>query len=326
MSYSAAAQSQAGVLGSTLRPTSVSVLAEYVLWSEFDTTSKKYHLMLYRAGIASRLPVPGRPVPFDASLGTDRRGSKTIVYSHCRREPRERIDAQPSLPAMATGRGCDLYAYRLSSRQGAESRVHLAGSTGMDEVLPTLWRGKFVVVRTPRRSGRKGVVPTLVRVQPGQQDTLPSPDGVVGRDLGGDYVRSVPFTGPGPISVRYRRGRVTYTWGVLPRGNRCAGGTDPQQRIDAVEYQARTWAHGRTRILDRTCTHGKTRFLGAAQAGETFGLLVVDALNRNEVRQLNPPMTPARIPLDGPATSIDSDGEEFVVVVREGSVYTIRSV
>src|SRR6478735_5084400 len=132
----------------TSRPTPVSAYAGSLIWSRYDAALGAYRLMETHASPAgaqtTALPVPPRAVPFDADIGPDAEGAPTVVYSRCTIEPQlaGTVLAGPAgMPVWATGRGCDIYRYRLGA--AGETREAGVSTAAASEFLPTLWRSRL---------------------------------------------------------------------------------------------------------------------------------------------------------------------------------------
>lgn len=141
-----AAQASAvdNVVATVSRPTPVDVYGGRAVWSAWDSSTGAYRLTEYVNGRVRTVPVAPNAVPFDVDLGPDRRGRALAVYSRCRRPP-------VTTWQLNGRRGCDLYAYRFSTRR--QVRLSRANS-GADEYHPTVWRGKLAFTRTYRTTRR----------------------------------------------------------------------------------------------------------------------------------------------------------------------------
>src|SRR3954451_8682286 len=154
-------------IAETARPTPVSAYAGHLVWSQYDPALAAFRLMETHASTSgpqtAALPVPPRRVPFDADIGPDARGAPTVVYSRCTTEPQLAgvdLPGPAGLPVWATGRGCDVYRYRLGDP--AETRDAQINTGSSSEFLPTLWRSRIGFARRyESREGTRGVYPYL---------------------------------------------------------------------------------------------------------------------------------------------------------------------
>src|SRR4051812_37025041 len=127
----------------TSRPTPVSAYAGRLVWSAYDPATGTFRLTETHGTPAgpqtTTLPVAPRTVPFDADVGPDADGAPTVVYSRCATEPRPggvELPGAAGLPVWATGRGCDVFRYRLGA--AGETRDDTVSTRAASEFLPTL--------------------------------------------------------------------------------------------------------------------------------------------------------------------------------------------
>ena len=188
----------------TTRPTPVSAYAGSLIWSRYDTALAAYRLMQTHASPAgaqtTALPVPPRAVPFDADIGPAADGAPTVVYSRCTTEPQLAGTALPGpagLPVWGTGRGCDVYRYRLGA--ATETRDSEVSTAAASEFLPTLWRSRLGFARRyEARKGTRGVYP-YVYVRGIRTERQPGgPRGASGL--------------PGPTALDLSGTRLALTW------------------------------------------------------------------------------------------------------------------
>jgi hypothetical protein len=149
-------------IATVLRATSVSAYKDQLVWSTYDPVTGNYSLSRWADGVASRVPVPLRPVPFDVDLGPGPTGTTLATYSRCRQEPSP--VAPGGLPYYQLGRGCDIFAFDFAT--GREFKVQGASTRRGSEYLPTVWAGvsgsQIAFARSyPRRPGRRGRLPRL---------------------------------------------------------------------------------------------------------------------------------------------------------------------
>ena len=122
--------------------------ADAVAWSSFDPGARRYRLRILRGGQPVPVPVPPQRKPFEVSLGPDRAGRATAVYSRCREDARRR--------------GCDIHALRLGARRATP--VPGAHRPGVDERLPAIWRGQVAFSRRTRTASTLATVTPSGRV------------------------------------------------------------------------------------------------------------------------------------------------------------------
>jgi hypothetical protein len=58
----------------------------WLIWSAPENRGWRLHA--YHAGRVSVLPIPPRPEPFDATVGSDARGRAVAIFSRCTKTPR----------------------------------------------------------------------------------------------------------------------------------------------------------------------------------------------------------------------------------------------
>jgi hypothetical protein len=122
------------LIATTEDPTSIRSWRGVAVFSVFDEAARGFRLHVSRDGAAPEplaVPVQGRP--FDADVGPDSAGRPVVIYSRCR-----------TITVVRRG-GCNLYRYSLTS--GRESRIAVASLGGVEEVAPTIWRGRIAWAR-----------------------------------------------------------------------------------------------------------------------------------------------------------------------------------
>lgn len=122
------------VLAQAARPTDLSAGQGLVVYSAYDTSSRRYRLMQISKGVTSRVDVPSSPAPFDADVGPTTSGHAYLVYERCAR----------ARAASSGLMGCDIYAFNPAT--GVERRSH-ASDPKHDDVNPTYWKGRLVFAR-----------------------------------------------------------------------------------------------------------------------------------------------------------------------------------
>jgi hypothetical protein len=193
-----------------LAPTQLSAHSGRLVWSRFDPTTGSFNLVMRARGMTRSPSLSGRPVPFDADVGSDKAGRPVVVYSRCAEEPkRYRYGA----PLWVEARSCDLYRYDFATDR--ERKITSASTAGASEFLPSIWGGRIAFFRRyERRSGRRGKLPHLyVRSLVGSRFTR-LPVGSLRtcrRDFKGRK-RCAAFTKPTPTSLDLRGRRVAFAW------------------------------------------------------------------------------------------------------------------
>ena len=110
------------------RPTEIRSWKGIGAFSVYDANAGVYRLAITRLGGQPEiLPVPPRPVAFDADVGPDTRNEAAIVYSRCASEGPEQSD-------------CDIYRYSITRE--VESKITNADSDTASEFNPTIWDGR----------------------------------------------------------------------------------------------------------------------------------------------------------------------------------------
>ena len=132
----------------------ISAAGGAVAWSTYDAALGAWFLVTRRAGVVERAAVAPRSVPFDVDLGRDGSGRLVAAYSRCQRDP----DIAPTL-----GRGCDLYAYDLDTRE--ERLLRGPSSDAASEYMPSLAHGRVAFGRVHERLAGPAGVRTTVYVR-----------------------------------------------------------------------------------------------------------------------------------------------------------------
>jgi hypothetical protein len=115
--------------------TAVREYAGTIVFSQLDQNSSRWYLAVRRAGATEveRLPVAPAAVPFEADIGPDGQGRPALVYQRC--------SGRPAAPT-----DCDLFVFSLSNGTG-ERRVRNANHPRLNDMRPTLWRGRIAWTR-----------------------------------------------------------------------------------------------------------------------------------------------------------------------------------
>lgn len=104
----------------------ISAARGVAMWSTLSTTDGLYHLRLYSNGVVRDLGVSPRSVPFDVNVGIDENRQTVAVYSRCRSERADRVNAD----------ACSLFEYDL--RSGKEERLRGLTPRGASTFLPAV--------------------------------------------------------------------------------------------------------------------------------------------------------------------------------------------
>jgi hypothetical protein len=117
---------------------SATVVREYagtIVFSQFDGASGLWYLAMRRAGAADveRVAVAPSVTRFEADIGPDTEGRPALIYQRC--------SGTPIVPT-----GCDLFVYSLAGATG-ERAVRNANDPNLNDVQPTLWRGRIAWTR-----------------------------------------------------------------------------------------------------------------------------------------------------------------------------------
>lgn len=128
----------------------ISGYGDVLAWSEYNASEATFSLVIQRHGQAPRrLNIVPRHRPFDVDAGPDRDGKPALVYSRCRKEPKQPdprgLYEFYDLPAYPGGSRCDIYKYSLAA--GRERRLKDISTHSADEFMPSIWRGKVAFVR-----------------------------------------------------------------------------------------------------------------------------------------------------------------------------------
>jgi hypothetical protein len=105
-------------------PVDADARAGLVVWSAYDSHIKMYRLMVRRRGLTFGVRVAPAATPFDADAGTDARGR----------------------PALAFVRDGDVHVFTFGGGDG-ERAVPLASTPGVDDIAPSLRRGRLAWAR-----------------------------------------------------------------------------------------------------------------------------------------------------------------------------------
>jgi hypothetical protein len=190
-----------------VRPSLVTALNGTVVWSAYDSADQRYHLMAFRSGQATALPVPSADSVFDADLGIDAAGKLIVSYSRCR-QPREKL---PFIMAPATA-DCDLYRYRFGDP--GEQKLTAFSRAGTSEFLPSIWGNRIAFARTKTGAGGRSCVTAvwLGDIATGRQRRLAT------GNLGNYKSASPCHLRTTPTSIDVRGRDIAFAWYFAPYG------------------------------------------------------------------------------------------------------------
>lgn len=209
--------------------TLVATYGGWLVWSSYDPNTDNWHLVgrSSPSGPIERLPVAGRPMPFDVDLGPDGRMRIVAVYSRCEREPDAFGVFFPSY-RHRYGRGCRIVKLDLES--GRETTLYRR--SGASLIYPTIWRDRLAYVvrgrysddlhleQRVRRDGRTST--TELGRAPAERTESPYA-GPTRLDLYGKHLvfgwETVVNNCPGPSATDDGRGPFRVTRVYLQRGN-----------------------------------------------------------------------------------------------------------
>jgi len=147
----------------------------WLIWSAPEKGGWMLHA--YHTGRVSVLPIPPRPEPFDATVGSDARGRAVATFSRCTKTPTMSGTGGSGgmLEEPSSGRGCSTHVLELAS--GRESLIPIPHPSGASDTTPAMWHG---VVTFARREPRHGLVSQILSWSPRHPRTLPAlPHGAV---------------------------------------------------------------------------------------------------------------------------------------------------
>lgn len=249
-------------------PPRATVRGSVLAYSEYDAASRLFRLAVRHSNKVRHVPGAVRRRPFDAALGTDRRGRVVITYSSCRRYINDATDDNTD-----PKEGCSI---RMAPLQGLRPRTVLRSKGGVSFGFGDMEGGVLAAVgirgRDRDTAGGSRVGPVLKRA--GRPWTW------LGRRSSADRLRieGLAFDGR-RVAVP---GRVKHT--------RCAG--RPESVPDLVgfvsEYRVQTvdvhsgmvqtrfssYCDGRTSLVEAPSLtqSGRLVFLGAANTSEVYSV------------------------------------------------------
>lgn len=123
------------------RDTHISAYKGTLAWSQLDTASGNYRLMLtdVKSGKTTMPKVSWRKNPFDVTLGPDKKGRTVALYSHCDKEGTGETGNGDA--------GCDAFRYDLRTKRERKLPFNVDRDS---EEWPAQWYGQYsyVEVRT----------------------------------------------------------------------------------------------------------------------------------------------------------------------------------
>lgn len=172
--------------------TPVSAGSGWIVWSARQ--GARWRLTARHAGVTRRLAIAGRFVPFDADVGTDRRGRAVATFSRCESDPQ---------PGPAGGRawwladGCRLRVVDLAG--GRERPGGVRRPVGASDSTPSMCRGRIAFARRPPPAAGRGAAGRALRRHHRRLRALPGrgAGAVEGLDLGSRLVAVVWYAPAG---------------------------------------------------------------------------------------------------------------------------------
>jgi hypothetical protein len=168
-----------GTIATLTRETPIAAGQGWLVWS-VGTNNAAFKLHALHEGREFVLPLAARPVPFDASVGTDAGGRPVVTFSKCQSVAEMAIVGAGEgglLEEPTTARDCRVRMLELED--GRESPVPIPHPRGTSDTAPAMWRGVVAFARmepshrlvsqvltwTPRHPGsvrvlKHGIVPT----------------------------------------------------------------------------------------------------------------------------------------------------------------------
>jgi hypothetical protein len=250
------------LVASISRPSRVSAFSGAVAWSEYDSATGRYSLMIRRDGESVVAPVPSSAVPFDAQLGPVGTHSMAAIYSRCSTAPGRQVARlapflQGHIVNPQTGRGCRLYRYVLG--QATEHRLKIQGLTGISAFFPSIWRSRLVFVGLQRthREWVSSIFTSTTRPGSTARRIVSGPRGV------GDFAPQVTGTALRGHAVAFGWDWASPTYG---------------QGVSTV-YTTTVGSHARHRVMQDT--DGRTQFLAPLYRGSRLALPLVESRSQD---------------------------------------------
>jgi hypothetical protein len=135
------------------RETPIAAGQGWLVWS-VETTNTDFKLHALHDGRETVLPLAARPVPFDASVGSDAVGRPVVTFSKC--------GSVAEMASVGTGEGGvleepatarDCRVRMLELEDGRESAVPVPHPRGTSDTAPAMWRGAVAFARMEPRHG-----------------------------------------------------------------------------------------------------------------------------------------------------------------------------
>jgi hypothetical protein len=121
----------------------------YVVFSQRDPDGK-WSLMSWHAGSIKALDVPARSIPFDAEAGPGARGTPTVVFSKCAKDPPPARDDGGAVAVLEAewSRSVGCRVYELSLPAGVPKLVAgIRPPRGASDATPAIWNGDIAFAR-----------------------------------------------------------------------------------------------------------------------------------------------------------------------------------
>jgi hypothetical protein len=170
----AAARANSTAIATLSAESPISAGGGWLVWSV--RSGAGWSLEGFHEGRLAALPVPTRPQPFDAQVGTNAAGAPVVTYSRCRVTPAMEdaglyAKGTGTLVEPTTGAGCRLRVLALDS--GRESSPPVPEPSGVSDTTPAMWRGTLVFARKTAAHGRVSQIMLSPRAHPSKLVTLP---------------------------------------------------------------------------------------------------------------------------------------------------------
>jgi len=125
----------------------LSAYGGYVVFSQAESRTR-WRLMSWHDGVVTRLNVPARRLPFDASVGPGPNGSPEVVFSKCAADPGYHGGRQHEQLATEWWRAIGCRIFRIMLPNGPAKpikRIHTP--LGYSDTTPAIWRGNVAFAR-----------------------------------------------------------------------------------------------------------------------------------------------------------------------------------
>jgi hypothetical protein len=158
-----------GTIATLTRETPIAAGQGWLVWSA-GTNNADFKLHALHDGHESVLPIAARPVPFDASVGTDSGDRPVVTFSKCKAVAEMAIVGSGEggiLEEPSTARDCRVRMFELED--GRESAVPVPHPRGTSDTAPAMWRG---VVAFARMESSHGLVSQVLSWTPGHPGSI----------------------------------------------------------------------------------------------------------------------------------------------------------